>query len=382
MKPSGQVMYRTITTPQALQAMIADLAHAPRVGVDLEADSMFHYREKVCLLQLATHDMCYVVDPLALQSLEPLRDLFAHRDIQKIFHGADYDIRSLHRDFNITVNNLFDTQLASRFLGLRATSLEAVVAARCGIKLDKRYQRRDWSKRPLPRQMVEYAARDSLYLVALATQLETELDENRRLAWVQEECRALSRVRTTSPDSLPLFLNFKGAGRLGPRSLAVLEALLQYRDKIACRKDRPHFKIIGNQALMQLATSKPSTPYQLEKTGVLSPKQLDWYGNALITIIKEVLQSPAAEFPVYPRKKAPPLPPQVPERIRALRTWRDHKASELKIDPTLLLTKAQLAALAIAKPVDQKQLVLVDGLKTWRRQVLGPDIVRILRRSL
>jgi len=380
-RPASQVPYQIVTTTRAMQATVKALSLAPKVGVDLEADSMYHYQEKVCLLQLATSDRCYVIDPLALNNLALLRPLFASPDVQKIFHGADYDVRSLFRDFKIVVNNLFDTQMASRFLGIRLTSLEAVLQARFAVKLDKRFQRKDWSKRPLPSKMVAYAAGDSLYLIALAEQLEAELQIKERLAWVQEECQSLSQVRPSSSDGLPLFLNFKGAGRLGPRSLAVLEALLHFRKKIAHQKDRPLFKVFGNQALLKLATSKPSSLKQMEKIEALSPKQIKWYGTALITVIQDAILTPDAELPVYPRKKAPHMPPKVPERIRALRAWRDKKAAELKIDPTLLLTKAMLAAVAIAKPLSIKKLNEIEELNEWRRQALGQDIMRILENS-
>jgi ribonuclease D len=382
MPPTSQVPYQIVAQPRALQAVVDTLCCASKVGVDLEADSMFHYQEKVCLLQLATPDRCYVLDPLALNNMALLQPLFARPDIQKIFHGADYDVRSLFRDFDIVVNNLFDTQIASRFLGIRATSLEAVVQARLNTKLDKRFQRKDWSKRPLPPKMVEYAARDSLFLITLAEQMEAELQEKGRLSWVAEECHLLSLVRPPSPDHLPLFLSFKGAGRLGSRSLAVLEALLQYRKKIARQKDRPLFKIIGNQTLMQLATGKPANLKQLEKSGILSSKQIKRCGPALITAVQTALQIPEAQLPSYPRKpKLLSLPPEVPERIHALRKWRDKQAAQLKIDPTLLLTKAMLTALAIAKPLSRKKLEQVQEINEWRRQVLGPDILRILKNA-
>ena len=376
---AGQVPFKFVTTRRALRAAVNTLEAANRIGVDLEADSMYHYQEKVCLLQLATRDRYFVIDPLALDNLDLLQPLFARTDIQKIFHGADYDVRSLFRDFRIRVTNLFDTQLASRFLGIRETSLDAVVQARFAAKLDKRFQRKNWSKRPLPSKMVAYAVQDAVYLIDLAEQLEAELHAKQRLAWVQEECRALSQVRPPSSNNHPLFLSCKGAGRFGPRGLGVLEALLQYRDSVARQKDRPLFKVIGNKSLLNLAARKPSNLKQMQKIDALSSKQIKWYGPALIRVIQAAMQLPENELPTYPRHKAPVLPPKVPDRIRALRIWRDKKAAELKIDPTLLLTKAMLASLAIAKPLSPQKLNQIEELNQWRRKVLGPDILRILK---
>ena len=97
------------------------------IGVDLEADSMFHYQEKVCLVQMASNDQTFLIDPLALKDLSPLAPVFADPDVRKVFHGADYDIRSLYRDFGIEVHSLFDTQIAARFLGFRETSLASLL---------------------------------------------------------------------------------------------------------------------------------------------------------------------------------------------------------------------------------------------------------------
>ena len=156
------------------------LGRAKIIGVDLEADSLYHYYEKVCLLQIATETDSFVLDPLALRDLSSLRPVFSDPRIRKVFHGADYDIRSLYRDFHLEVENLFDTQLACRFLGLQETGLEAVLRNRFQVELNKKYQRADWSKRPLSPEMVEYAAMDGYYLIPLSRMLERELEEKGR----------------------------------------------------------------------------------------------------------------------------------------------------------------------------------------------------------
>ena len=110
---------------------------------------MYHYFEKVCLLQISTESASYILDPLALRDLSALQPVFSNPRIRKVFHGADYDIRSLYRNFQIEVENLFDTQSACKFLGLRETGLEALLRSRFHVQLNKKYQRADWSRRPL-----------------------------------------------------------------------------------------------------------------------------------------------------------------------------------------------------------------------------------------
>ena len=193
--------YRIIDTAAGLQELVNEIESEPVLAVDLEADSMHHFKEKVCLLQLATSRTSAIIDPLVLPDLSALRPVFANPKVKKVFHGADYDVRSLYRDFEIDAHHLFDTQLASMFLGVRETGLDAVLQKRFDVKLDKKYQRKDWSVRPLPPEMIAYAAGDAVYLVKLAEELEGELRAKRRLAWVKEECELLSRVRPAEENS-------------------------------------------------------------------------------------------------------------------------------------------------------------------------------------
>ena len=134
--------------------------------------------------------------------------------------------------------------------------------------------------------MITYAAKDVRYLIPLAKSLRQELKQKGRSAWVEEECIYLSRVRPASPNSGPLFPGFKGAGKLGPRGLAVLEELLQLRKKIARQQDQPLFRIIGNKSILALAELRPQSIRKLQKIEVLGNKQIERYGNAVIEAVK------------------------------------------------------------------------------------------------
>ncbi len=374
--------YQIIETLPALETIVQVLEKEESVGVDLEADSMYHFQEKVCLLQLSTKRINIIVDPLRIQNLSLLKPLFTNHHIKKIFHGADYDVRSLYRDFAIEINHLFDTQLASIFLGIKETGLEAVLQKKFNATLDKRFQRKDWSKRPLPDDMIAYAASDVHYLVPLAEILEKELREKGRLHWVQEECEYLSKVRSSQNNQESLYLNFKGAGRLKPRNLAVVEALLQYRMKIAKRKDKPLFKIFSNQALMQLAAATPKTLKHLEKIRAISLKQIKMFGEDLVDTINAALNIPESQLPVYPHKKAPVLKPAVPRRLKSLKAWRDAKAKALEFDPTILLNKAQLSVLAMENPSDIESLKKIKEMKKWQINEFGEDILSVLKQRM
>jgi ribonuclease D len=369
----------TIDTVDALKDLTRSLQKERVIGVDLEADSMYHFREKVCLIQMATRSKTAVIDPLSIEDISPLKPVFKKRRICKIFHGADYDVRSLYRDFEFTINNLFDTELASRFLGYTETSLEAVVKTKFGVVLNKKYQRKDWSRRPLPQEMISYAAEDVKYLLPLAQKLTAELEKLGRLKWVQEECEFLSKVRPNFNDSNPLFLHFKGAGKLDSRSLAVLEALLQYRRQIAEKKDRPLFRIFGSRSLLELAEKKPTNLKRLEKTKAISPKQISMYGRGIISAIKKAMQIKKNELPVYPRRKSPRIPLVVAGRIKALRSWRDGQVDRLALDPALICTKAQISTIAQQRPCRLSELNTIKEIKRWQKKEFGPGIVQVMK---
>ena len=381
MPSEGSLRYDFVSTPSDLQSLAAELEGESVFGVDLEADSMYHFQEKVCLLQLASGKRNVVVDTIALNDLSPLKTAFRSSDIRKVFHGADYDVRCLYRDFDIRVSNLFDTQCACRLLGFKETSLESVVKTLFGVALDKKYQRKDWSRRPLPKEMLAYAAADVRYLVPLAQQLEAELAAKDRLAWLGEECRLLSKVRPSVGEDGPLFLNCKGAGSLDPRGLAVLEELLKLRRQIALRKDRPLFKVFSHDTLLHLAGARPAHLGELEKTGALSSTQIDLYGRDILSAIQKALHLPAAQLPRYPFKKPNPVAAAVSDRIRLLRRWRETQARRLKIEPSLICSKAAMGIIAERRPSKLEDLAEIPELRHWQRKAFGKDIITALQKE-
>jgi len=381
MNATDDIGYNIIESSSQLTQFVSQIENETAIGVDVEADSMYHFKEKVCLIQMATANINVVIDPLVIKDLSALKPIFKRSDILKIFHGADYDVRSLYRDFKFKINNMFDTELASRFLGVPETGLEAVLKNKFAVTLDKKFQRKDWSRRPLPREMIAYAAEDARYLLPLAQDLTTELKDRGRFSWVHEECEILSKVRPNTNGADPLFVNFKGAGKLDPRSLAILEALLQCRREIARKKDRPLFRIIGARPLLDLAETKPTDMKQLEKSGALSPKQIDMYGRQLNEVINSAIKIPQEDLPVYPRRKAPRVPASAAERVKSLRLWRDRQAHKLAMEPSLILTKSLISTLAVQKPAKMSDLSCIQEIKKWQIREFGRDILAAIKHA-
>jgi ribonuclease D len=378
MNATDDIGYNIIESSSQLTRFVSQIENETAIGVDVEADSMYHFKEKVCLIQMATANINVVIDPLVIKDLSALKPIFKRSDILKIFHGADYDVRSLYRDFKFKINNMFDTELASRFLGFPETGLDAVLKKKFAVTLDKKFQRKDWSRRPLPREMIAYAAEDARYLLPLAQDLTTELKNRGRFSWVHEECELLSKLRPNTNGVDPLFVNFKGAGKLDPRSLAILEALLQCRREIARKKDRPLFRIIGARPLLDLAETKPTDMKQLEKTRALSPKQVGMFGRLVLEAINSALIIPKNDLPVYPRHKAPRVPASAAERVKSLRKWRDSQAKKLSMDPSLILTKSLISTLAVQWPKKMSDLSRIKEIKKWQTREFGKEILKVL----
>jgi ribonuclease D len=370
--------YIYISDNAALKEAVNSLTCMEAVAVDLEADSMYHYQERVCLIQMAQNGRVWVIDPLKIDNMAPLATVFGDGSTEKIFHGADYDIRSLYRDFRIEVSNLFDTELASRFLGISQTGLGNVLASRFNIHVEKKYQKKDWSKRPLPPDMIAYAAGDVLYLHALSDLLKAELIDAGRDQWVREECRLLTGVRPAEMNHNPLFWRFSGAGRLDRRSLAVLEAVLKVRNQIAQKKDRPVFKIMSSRAVLRLAVEKPVTLSELKESGVLSEKQIAMYAGDLLAAVNKAMDLSLEDLPIYPRKKKPPSDPQIAHRIKALRTRREAIAHSLKMPAGQLINNSQLSVLATVNPENIEALSHINGIKAWQIDAFGGELISAL----
>lgn len=367
-----------LTDTPSIARLAEELHREPVIAVDMEADSLHSYREKVCLLQVSTATRTVLIDPLAGADLASLQPVMADGSLRKIFHAADYDIRCLHRDCSWEVRGLFDTMIACQFLGEEKVGLADALNKYLGVELDKQHQRADWSLRPLPEGMIRYAAEDTRHLHQLAGLLEEKLAEKNRLFWVQEEFELLEKVRHSSAQG-PRFLRAKGAGTLDRRQLAILEALLQWREGEACRRDRPPFKVMGNQSLLELARTAPRTQRGILGVEGLSPRLVDRYGSQLLKSIETASELPEDQLPTYPRAVRPEKNPEAERRLTILKKWRRAKAEELQLAPGVLINNAVLEELSRRFPRKTEELETVPGMKNWQRAVLGDEILKQLR---
>ena len=218
------------------------------LAADTEAAGYHRYRDTVCLLQLSTRLDTYVIDALALADLSALAPIFAQAETEIVFHDADYDLRLLSRDFGFTVNRLFDTKIAAQFVGEASFGLGSLVEKYLGITLEKKHQRADWAQRPLPADMLHYAAEDTRHLPELRDALRGELVKRGRLSWAEEEFKLAQQARWLASEENEAFLRTKGARDLKPRELAVLRELHAWRERAAESRDIATFRVLSNEA--------------------------------------------------------------------------------------------------------------------------------------
>lgn len=366
-----------LTRSAEIAAFAADLSREPVFAVDLEADSMHSYQEKVCLLQFTTPNQTLLIDPLAGGDLSPLGPILSNPAIRKIFHAADYDTRCLHRDYGFTIRGLFDTMVSCQFLGEEKFGLADVLGKYYGVILDKQYQRADWSQRPLSPEMIAYAAADTTHLLSLAVLLEERLRKLGRLDWVAEEFELLEQGQFTQHVG-PLFLRFKGAADLDRRQLAILEELLQWRNREAQRRDKPPFKVLGNDFLLLLVRNAPLDIAAVSAIAGLPGWVAERFGKSVLPVIATALALPEEELPRFPRSERRERDPAADQRLAVLKLWRTTVAKELELEPGILINNGLLEEIARNPPRTLGELEQIN-MKRWQRRVLGAGIVAALK---
>ena len=223
------------------------------------SNSLHTFREQVCLVQFSTPQADFLLDTMAVHDLEALRPVFASPDIEKVFHAAEYDVLCLKRDFGLQFENLFDTMVAARILGRDEVGLGSMLEAEFGITLDKRFQRANWGRRPIPAELLDYAQHDTHHLIALRERLKRELQAKGLWALAWEDFQRLRLVNGHSEEKSYEPWHIRGAQDLTPQQAAVLHELCGYRERSAERANLPRFKVIGDQTLLQIAIHCPGT---------------------------------------------------------------------------------------------------------------------------
>ena len=372
-----------IDDDRALARLVPQLARQGVIALDTEANSLFAYQERLCLLQISTRNRDYLIDPLGDIDLSLLAPVFADPCVQKILHGAEYDVLLLKRSHPFEFIGLFDTMVAATSLGIPSPGLASMLDRLLDVKIEKNYQRSDWGKRPLSQGQLHYARCDTHYLLELALQLRTRLYEvgSPHMEEVAAECRRVGALipeeRVFDPDE---YARIKGVQKLDLLGCRVMRELNVMRHRIARERDRPLFKILGNEMLLALASSRPKSTSKLHKSRVISAKLADRYGVEIVeTIVDAVQQGPLKGYPTPEPSVENELTLDRSKLYDSLRRWRKDTATRRKTGASLILTKDMMMRLSKMRPLPRSlEHLSSSGLfETWRLVCYGEAVLEV-----
>lgn len=369
--------FELVTDAESLALCLAALRGEPLLAIDLEANSMFAYRERVCLIQLSTPTQDFVIDPVEPLDLEPLGRILADSAVQKVFHAAEYDLILLKREYGWELHNLFDTMWASRILGYQRYGLANMLEQLYGVKLDKRFQKSDWCKRPLTPAQLQYAQLDTHYLLQLRHDLHGQLTKAGLLAEASETFTQQSRIELNDqpfdPDN---FWNLHGVRDLTRRQQAILKELFVYREQVAQRTNLPLFKVMADRTLLELAQLEPTSLAQLNSVHGMSNGQIRRRGAR---ILQAVQRGQAAPLPTRPRHNRKRTPEAVLNRYEKLHNWRKETAVSRGVESDVILSRQALWDIAGGNPNSMATLSKIKSIGEWRCQTYGEEILAVLQ---
>lgn len=372
-----------VDNPSDLHLLDQALRRAERVAIDTESNSLYAYQEQVCLIQMSIGKQDYLLDPLQVDvsnDLPAFAEVMADPTIEKVLHAAEYDIICLRRDFDIQINNLFDTMIAARILGWEQIGLARLLDQFFGVKPDKRHQLADWGQRPLPWSMLVYAQMDTHYLLRMRDELYANLAARGHLEEMTELCAEVTQAEWSRTDFSPDdFWRISGAQYLEPHEAAVLRSLFVMRDREARRLDRPVFKVIHDNALLEVAKQQPDTVEALATIKGISRGQARRLGRRIFGAIRHGQQASPPKRTSNHNGRRPD--DDVMRRYEALHSWRKETAIARGVSSEIVMSKDTMWDLAHKAPRAYADLEDISGLGPWRLQAYGDDVLAVLASS-
>lgn len=371
--------YTLIHSDADLAALMQRLGSEPVLALDTEASSFHRYHERLCLLQLSSRDTTWLIDPLTITDMTPLGAALADPAIEWVIHDADYDLRMLKKMWGFRATRVFDTMVSAEVLNEPELGLAANLKKHFGLHLDKKFQKADWSKRPLPPEMLAYAAMDTAHLIALRDILKAELERKGRWSWAEEEFELLVNVPFEAVENgEPGFLRLKGAKALKPRQLAVLRELFAWRDALAAKMDRAPFMVLGNDVMIELSKDPPADVKALAARKGVGEAMLTRHGATIIQRIERALDLPKEEWPRLPRAKRWERDDDFEDRLKRLKQERDRLMRDRDLRPGIICSNHLLSDIARLLPGDRKALGAIEGMRRYQVQEFGDQLLKAL----
>ncbi len=367
-------MTTTITTTDALAAFCTRAAKAPYVTVDTEFLRERTYWAKLCLIQLAipgdAPEDAVLVDPIAGDlSLDPLYELFRNGAVVKVFHAARQDLEIFFVEAGVFPMPLFDTQVAAMVAGFgEQAGYETLVRKIAKANLDKTSRFTDWSRRPLTEAQKDYAVADVTHLRVIYEYLSAELDRSGRRAWVEEELAVLTDPATYTTEPGEAWQRLKTRTQSG-RFLAIARELARFREEYAQAKNIPRSRVVKDDALMELASTKPRSVADLSRSRLLLREaRKGEIAEGLLAAVEAGLAADPATFPKPDRSRdGLQVNPALADLLRVL---LKAKSEDAGVASKLIASSSELDEIAGGERD-------VAPLRGWRRTVFGEDALRL-----
>lgn len=369
-------MLRLVNDERSMKTMCDSLKGCRSFAVDTESDSMYRYRGRLCIIQVYDGKATWIVDSLAVKPCDYFLELLEDPDIEKILHGADYDIRMAAMHLKVKMRGVFDTYTAATLLGREALGLDALVKEFYDVTLDKSLQKADWGRRPLSQDMISYAALDTRYLMGIRTKLSEELKALNRMSWAEEEFRHLElSAGAGMNDEVPHWSSMKGAGKLDTVSRAILSRLHSERERRAKAADTPPGMMISGKKLLELIKAKP---HDADELAALPPWMAKKWGKVAIDAVRWAESLTPSQMKEFQKPESKGYDPEQRKLSQELSKIRDKLLDGQKISPPLVCSRAVLDLLAEHKPADRKSFKEITGLRDWQLNLLADELIQRL----
>ncbi|RUS58812.1 ribonuclease D [Pseudorhodobacter sp. E13] len=367
---------RTITTTQELATFCEAAKREPYVTIDTEFLRERTYWSKLCLIQMALPGAkgdAVLVDPIEGpdMSLEPLYDLFRHEATVKVFHAARQDLEIFFVEGNCFPKPLFDTQVAAMVCGFgEQVGYETLVRKIAHQPLDKTSRFTDWSRRPLSEAQKAYALADVTHLRVIYESLSEQIAASGRQKWVEEELAVLTDPETYTIRPAEAWLRIKTRTNSG-RFLAIVKELAQFRETYAQANNVPRSRVIKDDALLELASTKPTNLEELGRSRLLLREaRRGEIADGLLAAVKAGMEAKPDELPKPDTSKDQmQVNPALADLLRVL---LKAKSEELGVAAKLIASASELDMIAGG-------MRKVPALAGWRAEAFGEDALRLCR---
>ena len=362
---------RYIDTTEELQHFCDDLGTPDWIALDTEFLREKTYYPKLCLLQIATTQHVACIDPIAIPDLGPVLELIFHEQVIKVMHSGRQDLEILYHLGGKVPSPVFDTQIAALLLGYpEQVGYANLVRDELGITLDKLHTRADWSLRPLSPEQLRYAADDVVYLVDVYRQLTRKLDQLERSDWLGEDFQRLINPALYDIAPEDAWLKVKGGNRIRGESLAVMQALAGWRERVAREKDRPKGWILRDDALVDIARHRPQSVEDLGKIRGLSEGLVRHSGNRLVELVKAAAGNKPLPFP--DKGRTAKLSADQGALVDVMMAIVRLSGERNNLNPAVLATRKQLEKLVLG----DTDVAVLQG---WRNRLVGEQLLTFIQ---